>query len=57
MLPRLVALLQHSHGHISRRAAQILHHLAGAPGTHDLFGPFEWALAYLALHPQACAAP
>lgn len=54
MIPRLFALLQQPQApHISRRAAQILLNLASAPGNHDLFRPYEWAFAYLALHPQS----
>ena len=52
MLPRLFTLLQQpAQLHVSRRAAQILLNLAGAPGNHEYFRQFEWALAYLALHP------
>ena len=53
MLPRLFTLLQQpSFAHITRRAAQVLLNLAGAPGNRDAFRQYEWALAHLALHPQ-----
>ena len=51
MIPRLLAILQQpTAGHISRRAAQVLLNLAGAPGNHDAFRQYEWAMAFLALH-------
>ena len=53
MLPRLLSLLQQpTAGHVSRRAAQVLLNLATAPGNHNYFRQYEWALAHLALHPQ-----